>query len=113
MDEQQGTTVLSLDDYATETTLGDVAITLHDVYDLEDQKYQSLAHTLGTIVDLMQSPVDDSTTVQTVTIDAGQVAHLEQGVSLLVTEGFLAVCVLGVIAGLIGWRIFSRGWQHG
>lgn len=105
MDENAAT----LDDVLNhmDTGLSDLATVGTDGFDTLSGQVSDIIVRL----DRIEGGQDTSGTTSTVSIDAQQLDHLESGLRVVASTTFVAMCLLGAIAGLAVWQILARVWR--
>lgn len=105
MDENAAT----LDDVLShmDTGLSDLATVGTDGFDTLSGQVSDIIVRL----DRIEGEQDTSGTTSTVSIDAQQLEHLESGLRVVASTTFVAMCLLGALAGLAVWQIMTRVWR--
>lgn len=104
-----GTSSATLDDVLEhiDTGVSDLATVGTDGFDTLSGQVSDVIVRL----DRIEGAQDTSGTASTVTLDAQQLEHLESGMRVVASTTFVAMCLLGALAGLAVWQIMSRVWR--
>lgn len=104
-----GTGSATLDDVLAHVDTG-----LSDLATVGTDGFDTLAGQVSDVIvrlDRIEGAQDTSGTASTVTLDSQQLEHLESGMRVVASTTFVAMCLLGALAGLAVWQIMTRVWR--